>query len=122
MKDIYHYLIFRLDSESADFEFEIIPIPPFDFTENNLSLEPYEYFGETVKIFDKIPMQIILYYNADILMRVKMIFKGDLTHYFNKRLESIPVELPREIYLTILYDSSFRQTVLKYQKRILGKN
>ena len=122
MEDIYTYLHFRLDSESADFEFDIIPIPPFDFIENNLSLEPYEYFGETVKIFGKITKQIILYYNADILMRVRMIFEGDLTQYFKKHLESTSIELPLEMYLTISFDAGFRQTILKYQKTVLGKN
>ena len=120
MEDIYIYIHFRLDTECADFEFDIIPIPPFDFIENNLSLEPYEYFGETIKIFGKIPKQIILHYNADILMKVKMIFKGDLTKYFKKRLESTYVELPLEMYLTISFDPSFRQTIIKYQKTILG--
>lgn len=111
-----------LDSECADFEFDLIPIPPFEFIENNLSLEPYEYFGETVRIFDIVPKQIVLYYNADILMRVKITFKDDVTEYLNSQLERISVELPNGMNLSISYFSGFRQTILLYQKSILGKS
>ncbi|MEC5158858.1 hypothetical protein [Chryseobacterium sp. MP_3.2] len=122
MEDIYHYLIFKLDSECADFEFDLIPIPPFEFIENNLSLEPYEYFGETVRIFDRIPKQIVLYYNADILRRVRITFKGDVTDYLTCQLDRISVELPNGMNLSISYFSGFRQTILLYEKGMLGKN
>ena len=35
MKSIYDHLKFRLDSESADYEFQKIPVPPYDFLEKN---------------------------------------------------------------------------------------
>jgi hypothetical protein len=41
---IYDILKFKLGEESYEFEHKIIPIPPYKFLENNLSLEPYEYF------------------------------------------------------------------------------
>ena len=45
MKNINDVLQFKIGEESYEREFEIIPIPPYEFVENNLSLEPYEYFG-----------------------------------------------------------------------------
>ena len=122
MEDIYHYLIFKLGSECADFEFDLIPIPPFEFLENKFSLEPYEYFGEAIKVFNLIPKQIVLYYNADILMRVRFTFRGNVIDYLNSQLEMNSVELPNGMNLSISYFSGFRQTILLYEKSILGKS
>ncbi len=120
MEDIYHYLIFKLDSEFADFKFDLIPIPLFDFLKNNLA--PYEYFGETVMIFDLLPKQIVLYYNADILKRVRFTFKGNVIEYLNSQLEMSSIELPNGMNLSLSYFSGFRQTILLYQKSILAKS
>lgn len=50
-----------------------------EFIENNLSLEPYEYFGDINEIFGiAVSPTIVLYYNADILMRVEYKIKGNV--------------------------------------------
>ena len=118
--DIYDYLIFRLDSEFADYEFDLIPIPPYEFIENDLALEPYEYFGEINKVFDIRTKHILLYFNADILMRVEFLFSGDILNYLAKKLEEIRIlELPQYMMLILRKNKKF--SVLMYQNKLLQK-
>lgn len=119
--DIYEILKFRLDEESYTYEFEIIPIPPYDFIENNLSLEPYEYFGEVNSILGFRTQQVILYFNADRLMRVEIKFRGNITLELKERLENLNVELPSIMFLKLYYLEAEDKTVIFYQKKILSK-
>ena len=121
MKDIYELLKFELGSESADYEFDIIPIPPYDFIQNNLSLEPNEYFGKDDILFGMKTKQIILYFNADILMKVKITFRGNKVEIIKEILEKSNCELPKNMMLKLHYDIGIKQTVIEYQKKDLGK-
>ncbi|WEK69615.1 MAG: hypothetical protein P0Y62_17580 [Candidatus Chryseobacterium colombiense] len=119
--DIYDYLIFKLDSEYADYEFDLISIPPYEFIENDLALEPYEYFGEVNKILERRTKHILLYFNADILMRVEFLFPGNIADFFKQKLEEIQdIELPECMMLILRKDKKF--TVLMYQNKLLQNN
>lgn len=120
MKSIYDHLKFRLDSESADYEFQIIPLPPYDFLEKNLSLEPYEYFGEINEILGFRTHQVILYFNADVLMRVEMRFKGDLLTEMKLKLEELIIKLPPRMSLNLSFSQTSDHTIVIYQKSILN--
>jgi len=87
--DIYEILKFRLDEESYTYEFEIIPVPPYEIIENNLSLEPYEYFGEINNILGFRTKQVILYFNADVLMKVEIKFSDNITLELKEILENL---------------------------------
>ncbi|QIG90670.1 hypothetical protein G6R40_13900 [Chryseobacterium sp. POL2] len=118
--DIYDYLLFKLDTEFADYEFDIISIPPYEFIENELALEPYEYFGEINAILELKVKHILLYFNADVLMRVEFLFKGDLIEFLKLKLEELnEIELPEYMMLILRKDKKF--TVLMYQNKILQK-
>lgn len=104
--DIYDYLKFKIDSEFADYEFDIIPVPPYELIENKLSLEPYEYFGIISEIFGVRTKHIFLYFNADVLMRVELLFTGDLLKYLKIQLENmVDVEIPEYLMLILRKDS-----------------
>lgn len=118
-KDIYDYLIFKLDSEHADYEFDLIAIPPYEIIEYGLSLEPYEYFGTITEILNKRTKHILLYFNADVLMRVEFLFKGDLINYLKQQLENINLELPD--YLMLALKKNKKYTILMYQNKVLNK-
>lgn len=121
--DIYNYLKFTLGSESSDYEFDIIPIPPYEFIENNLSLEPYEYFGEIKQILGCKSKQIILYYNADVLMRVAVKFKGNKLQYLKRILETSNIDYSDTLmFLKMYFSSEFQETVLIYQNPALNLN
>ncbi len=120
MKNIYELLKFELDSESAQYEFDIIPIPPYELIANNLSLEPYEYFGKEDILFGMKTKQIILYYNADILMKVKITFTGNVIDKIRKSIEGSGLILPDTIQLKIYYNVGINRTIIDYQKKILG--
>lgn len=116
--DIYDYLLFKLDSEYADYELDLISIPPYEFIENGLALEPYEYFGEINEILELKVTHILMYFNADILMRVEFLFKGDLIEYLKLKLEELNmIELPEYMMLILRKDKKF--TVLMYQNKVL---
>ena len=90
MKNINDVLQFKIGEESYEREFEIIPIPPYEFVENNLSLEPYEYFGIINEILGiNFSSTIILYYNADILMRLEYKIKGNIIEKLVKNIEEM---------------------------------
>lgn len=118
-KDIYDYLIFKLNSEHSDYEFDLIAIPPYEIIEHGLSLEPYEYFGSITEILHQKTKHILLYFNADVLMRVEFLFKGDLINYLKQQLDSINVELPD--YLMLVLKKNKKYTILMYQNKILNK-
>lgn len=115
-----NYLIFKLDTEFADYEFDLIPIPPYDFIVNNLSLEPYEYFGKNDVLFGMKTKQIILYYNADILMKVRITFTGDVLGKIKTIIEGCGLILHNSIQLKLYYDTGINRTIIDYQKKILG--
>lgn len=118
--DIYDYLKFKLDSEFADYEFDIIPVPPYELIENELSFELYEYFGKITEIFGVRTKHIFLYFNADVLMRVELLFTGDLLKYLKIQLENmVDIEIPEYLMLILRKDKEF--TVLRYQTKILQK-
>lgn len=116
---IYNYLKFELGTEYIYFEFQVIIIPPYEFLENNLSLESYEYFGNNSKVLGLITKHIFLYFNADVLMRVEMIYKGDKVKNLKRKLEQLEVALPTNIILKLYYSLTTRLTVLMYQNKIL---
>ena len=119
--DIYDYLKFKLGSESAEYEFDIIPIPPYEFLENKLSLEPYEYFGDIKQILGYNTKQIILYYNADVLMRVAVKFKGNKQKYIKGILETSDIDFSNtNMFLKMYFSSEFQETVLIYQHPLLN--
>ena len=120
--DIYDYLIFKLDDQYEKYEFVLIPIPPYEFIENGISLEPYEYFGDSTTILGLRTKQIILYFNCDILMRVKLFYNGNLLESVKDFLNSIAVNLPAYMTLRLYYDNGEQQTIIEYQKKILGQN
>ena len=118
---IYDYLKFKLGSESADYEFEIIPIPPYDFIEANLSLEPYEYFGDIQFILGLKFKQVILYYNADVLMRVVIKFRGNKLSFIKQFLETSDINFnSTTMFLKMYFSSESKETVVVYQHPILN--
>ena len=120
MKSIYDHLKFRLGSELRTYEFQMIPIPPYDFLEKNLSLEPNEYFGDVNEILGFRTHQIILYFNADILMKVEMRFKGNVLTEIKQKLEELTIKLPPRVSLNLSFSQTSDQTIIIYQKSILN--
>lgn len=119
--DIYDYLVFKLGSESADYEFEIIPIPPYDFIEENLSLEPYEYFGDIQFILGLKFKQVLLYYNADVLMRVVVKFRGNKLQFIKHLLETSNSDFNNNnMFLKMYFSSESKETVVVYQHPIFN--
>jgi len=116
--DIYDYLKFRLDSQYEDNEFELILIPPYEFLENNLSLEPYEYFGNDDIIFGIKAKQIILYYNADILTKVKIKFRNDKVEILKNKIENLKLDLPADMNLRLFFDPVENSTWIEYDKKL----
>jgi hypothetical protein len=120
--EIYRYLKFKIGEESYDRGWEIIPIPPYVILENKLSLESYEYFGEINEILGYKTSQIILYYNADILMRVEVLYRGDLTKALVSELNNLKIMLPTNLSILINYVQDGDLTLLLYQNKILLQN
>ncbi len=120
--EIYSYLKFEIGEESYEREWEIIPIPRYVILENKLSLEPYEYFGEISEILGFKSSKIILYYNADILMRVEIYYRGDLTKALVSELNNLKIMLPTNLNILINYVQDGDFTLLLYQNKILLKN
>lgn len=119
--NIYDYLIFKLDSEYTEYEFDLISIPPYEFIENGLLLEPYEYFGEINKILELRTKHILMYFNADILMRVEFLYPGDILEFLKQKLEEMQnIELPEYMMLILRKDKKF--SVLMYQNKLLQNN
>lgn len=118
--NIYDYLIFKLDSEYADYEFDLISIPPYEFIENGLSLEPYEYFGEINEVLELRTKHILMYFNADVLIRVEFLYPGDILEFLKQKLEELQdIELPAYMMLILRKDKKF--SVLMYQNKLLQK-
>ena len=118
--NIYDYLIFKLDSEYADYEFDLISIPPYEFIENGLSLEPYEYFGQIHEVLELRIKHILMYFNADVLMRVEFLYPGDILDFLKQKLEEVQdIELPEYMMLILRMDKKF--SVLMYQNKLLQK-
>ena len=117
-KHIYDYLLFRLDTQYENYEFELIPIPPYDFLENNLSLEPYEYFGNDDIILGIKAQQIILYYNADILTKVKIKFRDDKVEILKNKIEKLQSNLPTNMNLRLFFDTFENSTWIEYEKKV----
>ena len=116
MKNINDVLQFKIGEESYEREFEIIPIPPYEFVENNLSLEPYEYFGNINEILGiNFSSTIILYYNADILMRVEYKIKGNIIEKLVKNIEEMNLLIPESISLMVSFNKHENITLLKYE-------
>lgn len=123
INDIYDLLKFKLGSEVSDYEFEIIPVPPYDFIQNSLSLEPYEYFGPISNIMGLRTNQILLYFNADVLMKVELIFKGNHLKIITDILETNIKLFPDTImFLKLYHVIATDKTYLTYQYTILGEN
>lgn len=117
--DIYNHLKFKLGTAYDSFEFQVISIPPYEFLENNLSLVSYEYFGDNNKILGFITKHIFLYFNADVLMRVELIYNGDKVENLKRKLEQLEVELPTNITLKLYYSLTTGFTILMYQNKVL---
>lgn len=118
--DIYDYLKFKLDDEYSDYEFQVIPIPPYEIIENNLSIELYEYFGEIDEVLNLRVKHIILYFNADILMKVELRYRGNKLELLKQRLEKLNnIQFSSIIFLKLYFSEKDRETVLTYQKKDL---
>ena len=117
-KDLYDFLKFRLDTQYENYEFELIPIPPYDFLENNLSLEPYEYFGNDDIVFGMKANQIILYYNADILTKVRIKFKNDKVEILKNKIEKLQSDIPTNMNLRLFFDTLENSTWIEYDKKL----
>jgi len=116
MKNINEVLQFKIGEESYEREFDIIPIPPFECIENNLSLEPYEFFGHIDNLFDlKISASVVLYYNTDVLMRVMYKIRENILNLLIKRIEELNLLIPKEISLIVAYDKNENITIFKYE-------
>ena len=121
--DIYSYLKFRLGEEYCNFEFEVIPLPPFEILDNSLILEPYEYFGDISEIFEMRVKHIILYFNADILIKVELKIKGNKIVHLKTELDNLKnITLPSIMFLKIWYNQEEDFTVVVYQNRVLNKS
>lgn len=116
---IYDILKFKLGEESYEYEHKIIPIPPYKFLKNNLSLEPYEYFGEISTILGYRTQRVILYFNADILMRVEIKFTGDIVFNLNSKLEETNLNFSSIMFLKLYFNQEENLSVLMYQKKTL---
>ncbi|MDV3797079.1 hypothetical protein CMU10_02670 [Elizabethkingia anophelis] len=89
--------------------------------ENSLILEPYEYFGEISEIFGFRIKHIILYFNADILMKVELKIKGNKIIHIKTELDNLKnTALPSIMFLEIWYNQEEDFTVLVYQNRVLN--
>lgn len=120
--DIYDYLIFKLDAEHYDYEFQLISIPPYEIIENNISLESYEYFGDINQILGLRVQHIFLYFNADRLMRVELIYRGNKLYYLKKIIEDLKdVTLTSIMFLKMYYLEESNKTIIMYQSRVLTK-
>ena len=119
--DIYKYLKFRLDDEHNDFEFEIISVPPYEFIENNLSLVTYEYFGDINEILGLKVKQILLYFNADRLMRVELKYRENMIEILKNKLEEFTSSFHNSVTLKLYYQEEENLTILMYQKEVLNK-
>ncbi|WP_295220783.1 hypothetical protein [uncultured Chryseobacterium sp.] len=119
--DIYKHLKFRLDDEHNDFEFDIISVPPYEFIENNLSLVPYEYFGDINEVLGLKVKQILLYFNADRLMRVELKYRENMVENLKSRLKEFTITLPNSVALKLYYHEEENLTILMYQKKVLNK-
>lgn len=117
--DIYNHLKFNLGTEYDFFEFQVISVPPYEFFENNLSLVSYEYFGDKSKILGITTKHIFLYFNADILMRVELLYRGDKVKALKRKLEELNVAFPVNITLKLYYSDNTDLTVLMYQDKVL---
>lgn len=117
--DIYNHLKFKLGTEYDSFEFQVISIPPYEFLENNLSLVSYEYFGDTSKILGFITKHIFLYFNADILMRVELLYRGDKVKTIKRKLEELNITFPDNVTLKLFYSIGTGLTILMYQNKVL---
>ena len=113
---IYDILKFKLGEESYEYEHKIIPIPPYKFLENNLLLEPYEYFGEISTILGYRTQRLILYFNADILMRVEIKFTGDIVLNLKSKLEETNLNFSSIMFLKMYYKQEENLTIITYQK------
>lgn len=117
--DFYNYLKFGLGTEYDFFEFQVISIPPYEFLENNLSLESYEYFGDNSKVLGLITKHIFLYFNADVLMRVELLYRGDKVKTLKRKLEELNVTFPNYTTLKLYYSENTGLTILMYQDKVL---
>jgi hypothetical protein len=116
MKNINEVLQFKIGEELSKREFDIIPIPPSECIENNLSLEPYEFFGNLDNLFGlKISASVVLYYNADVLMRVMYKIRENIVNLLIKRIEESNLLIPKEISLIVAYDKNENITIFKYE-------
>ncbi|SEW49369.1 hypothetical protein SAMN05421841_4147 [Chryseobacterium wanjuense] len=119
--DLYKHLKFRLDDEHNDFEFEAISVPTYEFIENNLSLVPYEYFGDINEVLGLKVKQILLYFNADRLMRVELKYKENKVERLKNKLEEFTITFPSSVTLKLYYHEEENLTILMYQKEVLNK-
>lgn len=117
--DIYNHLKFELGTEYDSFEFQVISIPPYEFLENNLSLVSYEYFGDNSKVLGIITKHIFLYFNADVLMRVELLYRGDKVITLKRMLEELNVAFPNDVTLKLYYSENTFLTILMYQDKVL---
>lgn len=118
--DLYKHLKFRLDDEHNDFEFEVISVPPYEFIENNLSLVPYEYFGNINEVLGLKVKQILLYFNADRLMRVELKYRENKVERLKNKLEEFTITFPSSVTLKLYYQEEENLTILMYQKEVLN--
>ena len=75
-----------------------------------------EYFGEISSILGYRIKQAILYFNADILMRVELKYKGDIVLNLKSKLEESQLNFSSIMFLKMYYNQEENLTIITYQK------
>ena len=115
-KDIYRTLKFKIGEDLKHRMHEVIPIPPVGNLEEGT--HPYEYFGDINKILNIPTSRIILFFRAQVLVKVLMVFGINFKTQLIEMLESIDTELPEDLHLSIKTNASTNCIELAYHTGI----
>lgn len=115
-KDIYSALNFKIGEHLEVRKHEVIPIPPVGNLE--VGIHPYEYFGDINKILNIPTSRIILFFRAQVLVKVLMVFGINFKTQLIEMLESIDTELPEDLHLSIQTNTSTNCIELAYHTGI----
>ena len=103
-KDIYSTLKFRIGEELRNISHEVIPIPPLPKSEGEI--HPYEYFGEINEILNLPASRIVLFFRAQVIVKVLIVFDINLKTSLIEMLENLDIELPNELHLSVEINKS----------------
>lgn len=116
-KDIYSALNFKIGEHLEIRKHEVIPIPPVGNLE--VGIHPYEYFGDINKVLNLPTSRIVLFFRAQVLVKVLMVFNKDLKILLLEMLEGLDTELPEELHLSVEVNESADFIELVYHSGIL---